>query len=136
MPYELRQLSAKHHQVIDLILDGWRQIDIVRELGLSTRAIRYVKRSTVLEHEYALRRARRVQNLEDIAYVRHVDARDKIEQEAQRAANTLIAQLDSPDERVAQRAATLILKQAFAFQGDVRYSPKTGRAVKVDSSPH
>ena len=73
MAYTLKRLQPRHQRVMELLLDGERQLDVARKVGMTTRAVRNAMYAPLFQAEYERRRQQRDQMLDE-DYVRRINS--------------------------------------------------------------
>ena len=111
--YQLKHLSPRHYQVLELMLRGWTQQHIARELAISTRAIRTAQASPIFQDELARRRRDQNREVDRAMAAAMADVARKSAEAALMATKRQAQLLESSNPRVASTAAKAILDVAM-----------------------
>jgi predicted transcriptional regulator len=109
MKHELKRLLPRHFRIMELVLLGKKQTEIAEELGLSNYGVSVIINSPVFQEELGRRREEQNAHADEVEVVRRLNAREVLDRVAVEVAQRQVALLESPDERVAQKAAMDIL---------------------------
>jgi len=109
MPFSLQKLNPRHFKILDLCLDGLQAVDIARHLKMTPTQINNIIRSPSFQHQFAVRRKQR-EDTQDASAVSEIDhVKNLLKENTEKAANKLIASIDSNDEKIAIKSASEIL---------------------------
>jgi hypothetical protein len=112
---ELQKLLLRHHQIIDLALQGLTQREISAAVGLHETAISRILNSPLVQGEIARRRVTHVELLDTESIKNSVEsnALATLREAAPRAAQCQVDLMNSDDPRTALAASKEILNRAL-----------------------
>ncbi len=135
MGYEISRLTAKHKQLVNLVLEGrYNQRDMAKIVDLTPVAVGYVVNSGVFQQELA-RRREKLDKQEDFRIANGLSlARDVLEREALPSVLTIAELRDSaPDPNIRRQCANDLLKQAFARENAQAGAGLTAQIVMLQA---
>lgn len=109
MTTPVQRLQAKHHKIIDLLIEGRSKKAIAEELGLTPMGVINLTNSPVFRHEFARRKEEQRKLTDEADVQRRLTAADILDDSALDAAKTQGELLRSENERIRQTAAMDIL---------------------------
>jgi transcriptional regulator len=133
---DTRQMSrattnSRHFQILELVLRGVPDKDIIKTLGVSTSMLSVLKRSASFQHELSRRRA----VIEEMSNRQIVDAQSEvslaIKEGTRSAIKRLLGCINSDDESIALRASTEVLDRG----GHPRVQRNENKNVSVSLAP-
>lgn len=118
--HDIERLSQLHAKILDLYVQGMRNVDIARELGLRENSVSRICAAPVFQDQ-AARRRKELEGVvkEAVAAVatRQAELRERVVDGGIAAAKTLTTLLDSGSENVKLHSARELLRGAFALEG-------------------
>lgn len=113
-PKEIQRMMPRHFQMLDLKVAGLPNKQIAAAVGCSTSSVDIVARSPLFRAELN----RRLNNRNKDAVVQEIEAfagkaRSILEQSSEKAAETSVDLLDSPDDSIRHRASVSILDRVL-----------------------
>lgn len=109
---EVQSLNQRHYKMLDLALAGLNGKTIADRLDMSPQQVYTVINSPSFQHELAIRRSSISEQVDNTIVSETVDAMKVLKDNTVKAARTLVGQLDSEKEEIAQKSAMDILDRA------------------------
>lgn len=118
MAHELKRIKERHKVIIDLVLQGFSNIEVAKKLGRHPQAVGQILQSPLMQAEISRRRESMEKVHDQSVGAVAVRAKEKIEGAAEMAADTMIGLLSSQDGGIQHRSAADILDRVYGKAGD------------------
>jgi len=109
MKQEINQLTPRHLKIVDLAIKGWAPGKIAKHLQMTPVAISMIMHSPTWEHEFALRRAIHEERDDNKQISDEDEVTRTLRDGAKRAAEKLVAHIDSTEESISVKSAEAVL---------------------------
>jgi len=109
---EIQSMNPRHYKILDLCLAGINNKDIATRLDMVPSQISIITNSPSFQHELAIRRSSISEQVDNTIANETKDAMHLLKENTLRAAQTLVNQLSSEQEKIAQASAMDILDRA------------------------
>lgn len=113
MPNELQRLLPRHYKIIELALEGWSTKDIAQEMDMTPQGIGLIISSPRFQDELSRRRENQEKTADDIHTHTIVQAKDHLEANALKAAETQVGLLSSNSDNIRLTSAQQILDRVL-----------------------
>ena len=128
--FTLQRLQARHHAMIDLLIEGRTKTEVCDTIGMSRDAASMIFRTPLFQEELTRRRETRTKNNEELNSIKNLKTHDFLESKSLDAAATLGDLLSSNDDRMRLASANSILDRTYGKKADDRATT----VVQINSS--
>jgi len=119
-------------KMLDYIIQGLKPSQIAERLGLTLSYVSTVTNSPNFQHQLSIRRAKFEDELDDRVIVSEREAVDVLRESARKAAEKMVALVDSPSDAIALRSSSDIMDRVGPHKQQRNVSEKTSNIVILD----
>lgn len=130
--HELQRLNQTHHAMIECCLVGMTRTQIAEAFERSEVGVGLILQSPLFQQELARRRKTHQQTNDQANASVLAQAKDIIERNATKAANTVVSLLDSQDESVRGKHAENLLDRVFGTKQVAASNTFNGPVMMLD----
>lgn len=127
----LKYLHSRHHQMLDLVLEGHKLREIAVTLHMNEKSVSRVVHSQLFQHELTRRRKLDSDKLQDARETRELSAQDILQRNSALAAQTHVGLMMTGSERTQLQAASEILDRT----GVSRVAKIESRSISINLTP-
>lgn len=123
--YQVKQIWDTHHEILRLLLLGWKSVDIAQHLGMDPVTISIVKNSSVVKQQLRI--------MQDARDMETIDVAKQIRDLAPRAVEYLEEVLENPDEATRNRlSAAMDLLDRGGYESPKKFEVAHAFLTKED----